>query len=64
MLLEDAPSLDLSDFDLEIQLTGTGDVNSPLAPEAGFTNITCPEGPILTSGHFAVNNMMGPICCS
>ncbi|MFF9869711.1 MULTISPECIES: hypothetical protein [unclassified Streptomyces] len=64
MLLDDAATADLSDFDLEIQLAVTGDLNGPLAPEAGFTNVTCPEGPVLTSGHYAVNQMMGPICCS
>ncbi|MFF8386989.1 hypothetical protein ACF053_25535 [Streptomyces kanasensis] len=65
MLLDDVATAELSDFDLEIQLSVTGDLNGPLAPAASFTNVTCPGGPKLTSAaHHPADGMVGPICCA
>ncbi|MEU9028505.1 hypothetical protein AB0D46_13350 [Streptomyces sp. NPDC048383] len=55
------PTMDLSDFDLEIQTVLTGDPNIPIAPTARFTSITCT--PANTTNSFAEANVQGPICC-
>ncbi|AYV29730.1 hypothetical protein EES41_23720 [Streptomyces sp. ADI95-16] len=55
------PTMDLSDFDLEIQTVLTGDPNTPITPVARFTSVTCE--PANTTNNFAQGNVQGPICC-
>jgi hypothetical protein len=40
-LLPSRPDFDLDEFDLELNVAVTGDPNTPLAPVAAYTRITC-----------------------
>ncbi|MFJ9361445.1 hypothetical protein ACWEQ3_03335 [Streptomyces mirabilis] len=62
-LLHPQPELDLSEFDLELQIAVSSDSNSPLEPVAGFTKVTCGTKS-QTSTIVSCVDELGPTCCA
>lgn len=57
------PELDLSEFELDLQIAVTGASALPLGPEAGFTKLTCASSS-QTSTIVSCVDELGPICCA
>ncbi|WP_030931945.1 hypothetical protein [Streptomyces sp. NRRL B-24720] len=60
-LLPVREEIDLSEFELELQIAVTGDPSMPLTPEAGFTKVTCASQNQTSTIITCLEE--GPICC-
>ncbi|AZM93853.1 MULTISPECIES: hypothetical protein [unclassified Streptomyces] len=58
-----ATAADLSDFDLELDLAVSAELDASLQPMAGFTKITC-GSKSATSTIISCVDELGPTCCA